>query len=210
MHTGRPPHCIKARCSAFFQVPKNARTKAPVRSSRPQKPHTGFPTAHKCVLPGPQNAHRSPTLHKGPNWAFRHTASACVLRGPRNAWSVRPLRNCRLLSYSFRVGHVPAATAAASCPSRSRSAARAACSGSLAMMHQANASRLQLRAKRCNLNIPFRTCGLRTHDFSTYESYVRTSVPMPLRLRQIRGATPGFYVEGMCNSPRTLLGSSLN
>ena len=114
-------------------------------------------------------------------WAFRHTASACVLRGPRNAWSVRPLRNCRLLSFSFRVGHVPAATAAASCPSRSRSAARAACSGSLAMMHQANASRLQLRAKRCNLNIPFRTCGLRTHDFSTYESYVRTSVPMPLR-----------------------------
>ena len=66
MHTGRPPHCIKARCSAFFQVPKNAHTKAPVRSSRPQKPHTGFPTAHKCVLPGPQNAHRSPTLHKGP------------------------------------------------------------------------------------------------------------------------------------------------
>ena len=66
MHTGRPPHCIKARCSAFFQVPKNARTKAPVRSSRPQKPHTGFPTAHKRVLPGPQNAHRSPTLHKGP------------------------------------------------------------------------------------------------------------------------------------------------
>ena len=114
-------------------------------------------------------------------WAFRHTASACVLRGPRNAWSVRPLRNCRLLSFSFRVGHAPAATAAASCPSRSRSAARAACSGSLAMMHQANASRLQLRAKRCNLNIPFRTCGLRTHDFSTYESYVRTSVPMPLR-----------------------------
>ena len=113
-------------------------------------------------------------------WAFRHTASACVLRGPRNAWSVRPLRNCRLLSFSFRVGHVPAATAAASCPSRSRSAARAACSGSLAMMHQANASRLQLRAKRCNLNITFRTCGLRTHDFSTYESYVRTSVPMPL------------------------------
>ena len=113
-------------------------------------------------------------------WAFRHTASACVLRGPRNAWSVRLLRNCRLLSFSFRVGHVPAATAAASCPSRSRSAARAACSGSLAMMHQANASRLQLRAKRCNLNIPFRTCGLRTHDFSTYESYVRTSMPMPL------------------------------
>ena len=142
MHTGRPPHCIKARCSAFFQVPKNARTKAPVRSSRPQKPHTGFPTAHKCVLPGPQNAHRSPTLHKG---------------------------------------HVPASTAAASCPSRSRSAARAACSGSLAMMHQANASRLQLRAKRCNLIMPFRTYGLRTHDFSTYESYVRTSVPMQLR-----------------------------
>ena len=105
---------------------------------------------------------------------------ACVLRGPRNVWSVRPLRNCRLLSFSPRVGHVPAATAAASCPSRSRSAARAACSGSLAMMHQANASRLQLRAKRCNLNIPFRTYGLRTHDFSTYESYVRTSVPMPL------------------------------
>ena len=81
------------------------------------------------------------------------------------------------------IGHVPAATAAASCPSRSRSAARAACSGSLAMMHQANASRLQLRAKRCNLNIPFRTYGLRTHDFSTYESYVRTSVPMPLSVR---------------------------
>ena len=46
-------------------------------------------------------------------WAFRHTASACVLRGPRNAWSVRPLRNCRLLSFSFRVGHVPAAVPAA-------------------------------------------------------------------------------------------------
>ena len=111
---------------------------------------------------------------------------ACVLRGPRNAWSVRPLRNCRLLSFSPRVGHVPAATAAASCPSRSRSAARAACSGSLAMMHQANASRLQLRAKRCNLNIPFRTYGLRTHDFSTYESYVRTSVPFCKFLTLVR------------------------
>ena len=157
MHTGRPPHCIKARCSAFFQVPKNARTKAPVRSSRPQKPHTGFPTAHKCVLPGPQNAHRSPTLVFRVRFPDPEKRTA-VLCGPHPG-------------------------AAASCPSRSRSAARAACSGSLAMMHQANASRPQLRAKRCNLIMPFRTYGLRTHDFSTYESYVRTSVPMQLRSR---------------------------
>ena len=85
-------------------------------------------------------------------WALEKPAAACVFRGLQNAHQGGP-----------------------------SAAARAACSGSLAMMHQANASRLQLRAKRCNLNIPFRTYGLRTHDFSTYESYVRTSVPMPLR-----------------------------
>ena len=118
----------------------------------------------------------------GPLRGLQQHAFSGACKTHIRVWSVRPLRNCRLLSFSFRVGHVPAATAAASCPSRSRSAARAACSGSLAMMHQANASRLQLRAKRCNLNIPFRTCGLRTHDFSTYESYVRTSVPMPLSI----------------------------
>ena len=70
-------HDAAAVAAGTWPTRKNAHTKAPVRSSRPQKPHTGFPTAHKCVLPGPQNAHRSPTL--GP---LCSVADLCAFWGP--------------------------------------------------------------------------------------------------------------------------------
>ena len=56
----RPPHCIEAPCSAFFQA---------------RKTHTGLQTAPQCVLEGPQEC-------KHPDTAQR---PQCVLPGPQNA-----------------------------------------------------------------------------------------------------------------------------